>query len=106
MIRANHEGILYDRVSILGEAPHESGVYGIYNRHTWIYVGETGDIQARLLEHLSGENEWMARYDPTGFQNERCHASQRVWRQNAWIGALNPACNKHLEKGVILQANS
>ena len=38
----------------ISTAPSLSGVYGIYNRTGWIYIGETGDIAARLGEHFSG----------------------------------------------------
>ena len=96
MIGARHEGIPYNRESILSEAARESGVYAIHNRQTWIYVGETADIQVRLLEYLNGDNECILRHNPTGFQFERCPASQRVWRQRAWIGMLNTTCNERL----------
>jgi excinuclease UvrABC nuclease subunit len=80
--------------SIVANAPHSSGVYAIFNAQRWIYVGESNDIQARLLQHFNGDNACITQNAPTGFQFEVVVAAQRVARQNQLIGALNPACNQ------------
>src|SRR5258708_3103854 len=87
-------GFVWTRESILANAPRASGVYVIYNRQTWIYIGESGDIQARLLQHYGGDNACITRHAPTGFDFELAVAAQRVARQDYWIGQLGPACNQ------------
>ena len=42
--------------SILGNAPEQSGVYALHSDMTWVYVGESANIRAHLLEHLNGSN--------------------------------------------------
>jgi hypothetical protein len=46
----------YNVASVQHNAPAASGVYGIFTRHEWIYIGESQDIQARLVQHLNGDN--------------------------------------------------
>ena len=96
MIGPEHPSFSFTRESILANAPAASGVYAIYNPRVWIYVGETGDLKARLLEHLNGDNPCITRHAPTGFQLELCPAQQRLARQNAVILRLNPVCNRSL----------
>ena len=45
-------GYDFSEAGISKYAPRGSGVYGIYNSSTWIYVGEAGDMEARLYAHL------------------------------------------------------
>jgi len=82
--------------SIVANAPHASGVYAIFNAQRYIYVGESGDIQARLLQHYNGDNQCIINALPTGFAFEVVAANQRVARQNQLIVALTPACNQKL----------
>lgn len=89
-------GFAWSHASIVANAPHASGVYCIYNQQQWIYVGESGDLQARLLEHFNGDNACITRNAPTGFQFELVAANQRVARQNQLIVALKPICNQRL----------
>ena len=96
MIGSGQPSFAFNRASILANASNASGVYAIYNQQTWIYVGESGDIQGRLLEHLGGDNPCIIRHQPTGFQFELWPANQRMARQNELIVALKPACNQRL----------
>jgi len=50
-------GHSFSEIGIAASAPKKSGVYVIYNRTTWIYVGEAGDIEVRLYSHLRGESD-------------------------------------------------
>ena len=84
------------RDSILQKTPKVSGVYGLFRPNVWIYVGESADIQARLVEHLKAPAPCIARQKPTGFTYESCSADQRVARQNGLILELNPVCNQKL----------
>ena len=83
----------FKAAAIRREAPASSGVYGLSNARAWIYVGETDDIQARLLEHLEETNTSRTAELPTGFSFELCPAADRVARQRRLIVELEPACN-------------
>ncbi len=78
----------------LTNAPALSGVYGIFNQERWIYVGETGDINRRLAEHLNTGGTCIHRYFPTGFTYELSPQLLRVARQDQLIQQLAPACNQ------------
>jgi excinuclease UvrABC nuclease subunit len=97
MISRGQSGYTFDQGTIIRFVPAQSGVYAIYNRESWIYVGEGEDIRARLLAHLRGDNACITNYGPTGFQFEAVEANQRVARQDALILQLKPACNKKLD---------
>ena len=89
----------YTRAGILASAPNASGVYALFiNATRYIYIGEAKDIQARLLEHLGGDNVCITRNQPTHFAYDLVPASQRVARQDeliAMCGTMAPAgCNQ------------
>jgi len=96
MIGSGQSGYTFNFNSINSFVPSQSGVYAIYNQQSWIYVGESQDIRARLLAHLNGDNTCITNYGPTGFQFEPLPADQRVARQDALILQLRPACNQRL----------
>jgi excinuclease UvrABC nuclease subunit len=90
-------GLPFDYATILASAPAQSGDYALYNHTFWIYVGESGNIRARVLQHLNGDNACITRNAPTGFQYEPvAEQAQRVARQNQLIVALKPVCNQKL----------
>ena len=89
-------GYGFSEQGIANAAPRQSGVYVIYNKTEWIYIGESQDIEARLYEHLRGESDQSARIlrrNPTGFGYELCDARTRVARETALIRELGPTCN-------------
>ena len=45
----------FQHESIVLKAPESSGVYGLYSA-LWIFIGESDNIRAGLLEHLAGDN--------------------------------------------------
>lgn len=92
----NGQGYAYNRDNIARTAPERSGVYLIWNQAGWIYVGESNNIQRRLLEHFNGDNACITRHAPTGFGFELVDALLRVQRQNELILALSPPCNRML----------
>ena len=83
----------FKAAAIRREAPAGSGVYGLSNAREWIYVGETENIQARLLEHLAETNAVHSGGPPTGFSFELCAPDDRASRQDQLIVELDPACN-------------
>jgi excinuclease UvrABC nuclease subunit len=92
----NQTGYNFTTAGIVS-APSASGVYGIYNRTSWIYIGESGDIAARLGEHFSGSsnsNPDILKNAPTAFTYELVPAAQRVQREYQLIAELKPLANK------------
>ena len=93
-------GFQFNHASIMTLAPTQPGVYAIYNSHFWIYVGESGDIQARLLQHLQGDNSCITRSGPTGFQFDLVFGQvERGARQDHWIAELSPICSQNTGSG-------
>ena len=92
----NINGYAFTAGSILTNAPSQSGVYGIYNSRKWIYIGESGDIRARLLQHLKGDNKCISQWNPTHFSYELWPEHQRVARQKTVMVELKPACSQRL----------
>lgn len=88
-------GYNYTRLSVTRNAPAQSGVYMLYRSdEPAIYVGESGDISARLLEHIGGDNPCISRCAPTLFAYELVSGqAARVARQNVLIREWNPPCN-------------
>jgi len=84
----------YSQSSIQSNAPRQSGVYGLFSPGKWIYVGESGDIQERVMQHLNGDNPCITRQSPVSFTFELVSAANRVGRQNALIQEFAPVCNK------------
>lgn len=80
--------------SVREHAPALSGVYGISNAGEWIYIGETDDIQAALLNHLQELNTTLLRRRPTGFVFEVCNRAERPNRQDRLVFEYEPACNR------------
>lgn len=90
-------GYTFSESGIATSAPNKSGVYVIYNRTTWIYIGEAKDIQARLYEHFRGESdqsECIWDKEPKGFDFELCDALTRTTQETYWIKRLSPSCNR------------
>jgi hypothetical protein len=90
----NAQGFTFNAESIKRNAPANSGVYAIYNSGRWIYVGESNDIQRRLLQHWYEEGTCIKLSAPTGFSYELHPSWLRVGRQNQLIQQLHPACNR------------
>jgi excinuclease UvrABC nuclease subunit len=82
---------------MLQNTTQASGVYALFKQGVrWVYIGESGDIQSRLLGHLSGDNQCINQQAPDGFQFEYWASDRRVARQNELIRALRPVCNQPL----------
>ena len=57
----------FTKVGIEWLAGNQRGCYGIFRAGLWIYVGKTGDLRVRLLQHLAGDNPRITREQPTHF---------------------------------------
>lgn len=86
----NQHARSFKAAEIRREAPASSGVYGLSNAREWIHVGETDNIQGRLLEHLEGTDSFRAAGAPTGFSFELSPPQDRVARQSRLIIELHP----------------
>jgi len=65
-IAAGQRRHTWSESSIKPNAPQSSGVYAIHSA-VWIYIGESNDIQRKLLEHWDGDNACITRAIPTAF---------------------------------------
>lgn len=83
----------WDRSAILLEVPNASGVYALWRLGTWIYVGESYDLQRRLLQHFHGSEPCIVREAPTSFGFELLSPVGRLSRQRALVLELRPICN-------------
>ncbi|HUF41551.1 MAG TPA: SPOR domain-containing protein [Verrucomicrobiae bacterium] len=64
--------------SILAHAPQTSGVFGLYNSEYQLYIGESANVRAALLQHLSEIERQPSRFQPTDFAFEACAPERRV----------------------------
>ena len=83
---------LFQRESILRNAPESSGVYGLFSAF-WIYVGAAENIRARILKHLEGDDPCIVRYRPSGFAFELVAPRDRYHRRMHLAKELQPLCN-------------
>jgi excinuclease UvrABC nuclease subunit len=89
-------GFPFTEPSIRASAPNSSGVYAIFNQTEWIYIGESNDVQRKLLEHLRETGSCINQHSPTGFVIESLGAGVRVVHQDALILEYRPLCNARL----------
>ena len=83
---------LFTRESIMVLNPGQIGCYGLYvaGQH-WVYVGR-GDIRARLLDHLNGDNPCITRNRPTHFVTAVTRDAEA--EEKRLIIELSPGCNQ------------
>ena len=85
-----------DRSSVAVHAPPRSGVYAIFTRTTWIYVGESLNICAQLMEHLDGDNPCLTVFPGLMWSYELHLSETCAWRQEELVRELRPVCNSSL----------
>jgi hypothetical protein len=81
-------------VSIQKNAPEFSGVYGLSNAREWLFVGESDNIRASLLEHYRESGTVLKNLAPTGFTFELCSSTERLIRQKTLVRELHPRCHQ------------
>ncbi len=69
------------------------GVFGIYRKDTWIYIGR-GDIRVELLRYLGGENLCITAQGPTAFIYEA--TSNHIEREKQLLREIATACNQRV----------
>lgn len=93
----NQQSYPFTAQGIAAYAPQRSGVYGIFKQGAWIYIGEAGDIQARLYDHLYGRSEQsgcILRNGATHFTYDLVDANNRVAWETALRQQLGGICNR------------
>jgi len=90
----------FTRASVRANAPAASGIYGVSNAREWIYIGETDNIQASLLNDLQQGDSELLKKCPTGFVFELCNPAERLARQDRLILEYEPVCNRRLSTGT------
>jgi predicted GIY-YIG superfamily endonuclease len=80
--------------TILLHVPTASGVYALRRDDVWIYLGETEDLQRRLLEHHNGSDRCIAEQRPTSFGFELSAPATRAARWRELILEFRPVCNR------------
>lgn len=71
--------------------PGQTGVYGIFRKDVWIYVGR-GDIRDRMLRHVNGDNPAITASLPTHWVSEV--TANDIQRERELILELGPTCNQ------------
>jgi hypothetical protein len=77
-------------------APAVPGVYLLWRRGVWVYIGATENIRVQLLALAAGESECVSREAPTDFGFEVITASERRdARLQGLTDELQPVCRHH-----------
>lgn len=80
--------------SVQNNAPPSSGVYGLSNGREWVFIGESDNIRAHLLGHLSEKGTPLSLRHPTGFVFEVCGPTDRLTRHDTLVREFEPFCNR------------
>ncbi len=84
----------YAAPTILEHAACAAGVYALRSGARWIYVGESGNIQAALLHHYRGDTPWISDQHPTQFAFEVVAEDACSSRRRELIREMKPVCNR------------
>lgn len=76
--------------SIVAYAPEHSGVFGLYNSDYQLFIGESSNIRASLLEHLSEGAHTSSLFQPTCFAFESCGEDVRLATAQRLIEEYKP----------------
>ena len=84
---------VYDKASIVRNAPTNSGVYVILSGKRWLYVGESGSIRGSLSLQFSGVNPSIMASEPTHFMYELVPDADHATRRRELILEFQPKCH-------------
>jgi hypothetical protein len=76
----------------IGRAPEGLGVYTIFSRKRWIYVGESDHVRRSLFRHLRGSTPCLGGHGPLSFSVETADGADRSARWRALVADLKPVC--------------
>ena len=87
----------FSEQAIQNNVPHSPGVYRIATSHSEVYVGQSTDLQHRLLEHVRGESDQSACIKRNGatifLYAIRYDQGNRSDLEEEWITRYKPICN-------------
>ena len=75
--------------------PEQSGVYGLFRRDAWVYIGQ-GNIRERLLAHLDGDNPCILSQKPTHWVQDVVEGNLSMTKEKELILEFNPFCNRRV----------
>jgi len=91
---ASIEARPYTKDDVLKLNKDQMGVYGLFRSgDAWVYVGR-GDIRARLLAHLNGDNSCITRERPTHWKG--WVTTDHVQQEKNLIREYDPICNRKI----------
>ena len=88
----NSERWSFTMADIADRAPTESGVYYVGGPDGYLFIGESANVRAALLDQVTGHNPFML-FKPLWFGFELCPAESRVKRRNEMLTECSPLCN-------------
>ena len=80
----------FTKGAILLFAPPTSGVYGLFNFDSQVFIGESANIQEALLRHESESDFQSQHLQPTGFTFEPCAVELRKSKADELIAKFHP----------------
>ena len=84
----------FTKANITAITAGQMGCYGLFrNKEGWIYVGQ-GDIRARLLAHLNGDNPCITSQSPTHWMD--VVRADHIEEEKKLITEYDPPCNKKI----------
>jgi hypothetical protein len=91
---SNRVAYPFNETSIIANAPQGAGVYALYNKTTWVYVGESSNILGQLIQHLRGDVPCISMFPHLNFSYETINVPvARAWRMKDVINEFRPICN-------------
>ncbi len=87
----------FSESSVLLNAPHESGIYALFNKTTWVYIGESKNIR-RATDRAFERRRRMPHVVPDlTFSFELLLPVVSAWRLNEVLSEFRPVCNPRLD---------
>ena len=93
----------FTREAILAAAPPASGVYGLFNFDSQLFIGAAANIRETLLRHASETDFQSAHLRPTGFTFEPCAAELRAAKAAELIAKFRPVLQT---EAILTEASS
>jgi len=93
MLWRNPPSYPFDTSSVRLNAPQEAGIYALRSPTRWVYVGESDNIRAQLIQHLNGDNACITVHPSLTFSYELVPDAIRAWRQDELVSEFRPICN-------------
>ncbi len=86
----------YNRKDVMAFPGFKPGVYAIFKDSTVLFVGNSGDIKARMLRHVNGDNPNLTANEPNFWTAEVMAGAGQTnieARQKALIDEFKPVFN-------------